>query len=196
MSIAPSYDDSPGPLLEIHLQQLRVAQQRFRPIQSAINAATFNAWSVGIFGVLALPFGLFDLKTLFIAVGLLAVATNEFRGRKRLRQLDANVTTLLALNQLGLLIIITVYSTWSMYRAVFAPNPYEAELAAYPDMRDMVVGTYKLASIVIYTVLIVGTAIFQGATAAFYLSRRRHLIEYRQQTPRWIIELQQWQAAL
>ena len=100
MSVTPPYDDSPGPLLEIHLQQLRVAQQRFRPIQSAINAATFNAWSVGIFGALALPFGLFDLKALCIAVGLLAVAINEFRGRKRLRKLDANVTTPLALNQL------------------------------------------------------------------------------------------------
>jgi hypothetical protein len=160
--------------------------------------ASFNAWVTGIIAALSLPFALFSLSGLLVAVGLCAVACNEFRGRRRLLDFDPSAASILAWNQFGFLTLIVVYSVWATYAGLTGGNVFAKELAANPDLSalgfdsDLISSgdaLYKSVLVAFYGTVIVLSVIFQGATAVYYATRRKYIQRYVAETPAWVRDL-------
>jgi hypothetical protein len=160
--------------------------------------ATFNAWATGIIAALSLPFALFSVAGFLVAAGLSVVAYNEFRGRRRLLEFDPSAATLLAANQLGFLTLIVVYCLWATYSGLTGDSPFAAALAANPDLfaatnSDLLISgdyLYKLCLVGFYGTVIVLSVIFQGATALYYVTRRKYVQKYVAETPEWVRDFQ------
>jgi hypothetical protein len=175
-----------------------LAAEQAIPVRKAVRVASFNAWVTGIIAALSLPFALFSMSGLFVAGGLCAVAYNEFRGRRRLLDFDPAAASLLAWNQLGFLALIIMYSVWATYAGLTGGNKFAKALAANPELSalgfdsDFVTNgdaLYKLALVAFYGTVIVLSVIFQGATAVYYATRRKHILRYVNETPEWVRDL-------
>jgi len=163
------------------------ARVRAKGILGAAKVANFNGWSVAVFAVLTLLFGLGSPVLLLLALGMGVVARNELRGRDLVRRFDPAGPTLLTKNQLGFMGLIVAYCAWSLFRTVTDPDPQWAVLEELAGLeasyvRDMVVAGYLAA--ILLTVLLV------GINARYYHRRRAMLEEYLAQTPDWVVELQ------
>lgn len=199
MSIAyspSSLAQSAGPLSAEHHQQIASAHGRAAKIRSAARTAAFNGWVTGAFALLSVPFAPFSVAGFLVAVGLVVVTYNEFRGRKLLLAFDENAAKLLGWNQVGFLGLIIAYSLWMIFESLTGPGPLAKELAQYPELKR-VLGSpeqfqklYQLTILAIYGTLIVVSAVFQGFTALYYFTRRSHILAYLRETPGWIVEMQ------
>jgi hypothetical protein len=186
------------PLTAEHCRELALAADRAIPVRKAVRVASFNAWVTGIIAALSLPFALFSLSGLLVAVGLCAVACNEFRGRRRLLDFDPSAASILAWNQFGFLTLIVVYSVWATYAGLTGGNVFAKELAANPDLSalgfdsDLISSgdaLYKSVLVAFYGTVIVLSVIFQGATAVYYATRRKYIQRYVAETPAWVRDL-------
>lgn len=189
---APPADADSGPLSQEHLRELDLARKRFRKIRRAAGVATFNGWTVGVFAAPSLLIGLFSLTSLLIGIALAAVTYNEFAGARMLRQLDMRAPRRLALGQLGLCGVLIAYALWSIH-SLQTGNAYEAALAAGGQATAIVESIQRferMITLVVYGGLIVGSILFQGGTAWYYLSLARYINAYVTQTPSWILELE------
>ncbi|MFH1748808.1 MAG: hypothetical protein ABIG44_17375 [Planctomycetota bacterium] len=187
-----------GPLSAAHLRELELARGRSKKIRRAINVALFNAWSLAIFAALSLLIGLFSLTSLVIGVALAVVAYNEFAGARLLRRYDERGTYRLGWNQLGLCGVLVIYASWCIYTSFTSPSSLDEALGASAQALQMVGSIKSLERVItlaVYGGLIVGSILFQGGTAWYYFSRKRHIRAYKQETPKWIIELQQHSAS-
>lgn len=194
-----------GPLTPEHLQALALADQRAKKLRSAAGVATFNAISVGAFGVLSLMyamgelmFGEYDWLGVIMGVGLSAIAWNEFRGRKLLHQFSPRAPAVLGWNQLGLLVLVVAYGAWMMNASLRASsqlkNMMGTDALTIPTVGN-IDSLYKTLAVTMYGALIAGTVIFQGLNSLYYFTRARILRDYLAQTPAWVVELQRHQAA-
>ena len=61
------------------------------------------------------PLPSISLAGFLVFVALVVVAWNEFRGRRRLLDFDPAGATILGWNQLGLLVMISIYCLWALY---------------------------------------------------------------------------------
>ncbi len=191
----PGPDPVPPPppaLLPEHREQLADAARLRRPLDRAARVATVSAWSLAVFAALSLPFAFFSLKGLAVAAGLIYVAVGEFRGRAALRRVDPRAPVLLARNQAALAAVLTVYCVWCMVDARTGPSLYEQAVADTPELaavlepmqdsiRDITFYAYGL-------ILAVGLVV-QALVIRYYLSRRRPLDAYLQNTPEWVRDL-------
>lgn len=152
----------------------------------------FNGFTIGIFAGLSLLIGLFSLTSLLIGIALAVVAYNEFAGAKLLRRLDLRAPRRLGFNQLGLCAALIIYAAWSIYSTFAGPSPYATALGDVgPDspgagLITSIEGLHTTITLMLYGGLIVGSMIFQGATAAYYFTRARHIRAYLAETPQWI----------
>ncbi len=190
---APPVGAVGGPLTPEHLRELELARKRFRKVRRAAGVASFNGWTVGVFAAFSLLAGLFSLTSLLIGAALAVVAWNELAGAKMLRRLDQRAPRRLAFGQLGLCGALCAYALWSLYSLHAGPSPYEAALGA-GGQATAIVGSIeqleKTITFAVYGGLIVGSILFQGGTAWYYLSRAKHVHAYATQTPAWILELE------
>ena len=158
--------------------------------------AAFNGWATGIFAALSAPFAVFSVAGFLVTVGLSAVAYNEFQGRKRLLRFDPSSTALLGWNQVGLMTLIIVYCLWMIFTSLNGTGLFAAEIAKNPELADAASALsqfdslYKDLALAIYGMVIVLTALFQGLNALYYFSRRKFVTAYVQETPRWVLDLQ------
>lgn len=150
--------------------------------------ATFNGWTLGISAGVTLLFAFFSLTALVMGVGLGLVARNEFRGKARLRQFDPQAPRFLGHNQLGLMALLVGYSLWSMYVTVASPTVEMAELEALMgDMGDLITDL----TLAVYAAVLLLSVLFQGLNALYYFRRTALVREYLDETPEWIVKLQQ-----
>jgi hypothetical protein len=187
---------SEGPLSTEHFQELSRADDRAKVIRKAARVASFNGWTTMIIAVLSAPFALFSVAG-FLVTGVLAlVAYTEFRGRNLLNNFKPKAATLLGWNQLVFLVMIVVYCGWMMYTGInesdtalseFTSNPELSELLGSPEQ---VTGLYELLVYAVYGSVIFLSVIFQGLTALYYFSRRKHVEAYVRTTPEWIRKIQ------
>lgn len=179
-----------------HTQELTRANERAKPIRRAARVASFNGWFSALAALCSAPFAFFSVIGLVATVVLAAVAWNEFRGRRRLLAFDPSAAAILGWNQLGLLALIVVYCLWMIYSSLAGGNPLEADLKANPELNEMlglhggVDALYRQIVIQFYGVVILLSAIFQGATAYYYFTRRRLVEDYLSQTPAWARDIQ------
>ena len=201
MSVATLAEPTFGPLAAEHHHALAVANERSKKIRKAAGVAAFNGWMTGIFAVTSAPFAPFSVAGFLVTVGLGIVAYNEFQGRKRLLRFDESGPQLLGWNQVGFLAMIIVYCLWMIFAGLTGDGPFAAEIAAKPELAqvlDSVDGLdhiYKLIILAVYGSVIVLSVIFQGWNAYYYFSRRKQLEDYVRETPAWVIDVQRATAA-
>jgi hypothetical protein len=199
MTAATLIPASSPPLGESHHQELTAAARRGEPIRRAARVATFNAWTTAILAALSAPLALFSVAGLLVFAALAAVAWNEFRGRRRLLNFDPAGASILGWNQLGLLGMITVYCVWALYSGLVGASSLEAQLAANPELGEAIGSLqgmegfdelYRTIVVALYGTVIALSAIFQGANAIYYFTRRKYVERYVRETPAWVIDLQ------
>ncbi len=168
--------------------ELRDAKDRAGSFLGAAKVAAFNGWSIGFFAALSIMFGVFSRSSFLVGVGLAIVARNEFVGRSRLRSIDPSGLELLWRNQVGFMGLIIAYCLWSMFRTVALPGPGLTSLLEL--FGDGAAELVALVTIVVYSTVIVATAIFQGLNARYYFVRANRIRDYVRDTPQWVVDLQ------
>jgi hypothetical protein len=185
-----------GPLTADHRRELSTARDRSRVILKTARVAAFNGWTTAIIAAASAPFSFTSPVALALTVGLAFVAFNEFRGRKRLLNFEPSGASLLGWNQILFLAMITVYCLWMLYTNLNDAGAVNDELKGYVDL-DAALGSsggfaslYKQIVGIFYGGVIGLSALFQGGTAFYYFSRRRHVEEFIAETPAWVRDVQ------
>jgi hypothetical protein len=187
------------PLSADHRRQLSAARGRGKVIRKAARVAAFNGWTTALIAAASAPFSMGSPVSLALAAGIAFVAINEFRGRKLLLNFEPRGATLLGWNQLGLLAMITAYCLWTLHTSLSETGEVAAQLRSYAEL-DAVLGSaggfeslYRQIVLYLYSGVIALSALFQGGTALYYFSRRRHIEEYVAETPAWVREIERGQ---
>jgi hypothetical protein len=184
------------PLSAEHRRQLSAARGRGKVIRKAARVAAFNGWTTALIAAASAPFSLGSPVGLALAAGIAYVALNEFRGRRRLLNFEPRGATQLGWNQLGLLAMITAYCLWTLHTSLAETGEVAAQLHSYAEL-DAVLGStggferlYKQIVLYLYGGVIGLSMLFQGGTALYYFSRRRHVEEYVAETPDWVRDIE------
>lgn len=201
MTAATTTSVPPGPLSPSQQAEVVAANKRARKIRKAAAVAKFNGWVTGFFAVCSVPFALFSVAGFLVAAGLIFVAYNEFKGRRRLLQFDQKSPTFLGWNQVGFLALIVLYCGWMLFVGLMGEGPFTAELMAKPELRavfdsvDDFDRIYRMLVIALYGSVIVLSVISQGLNALYYLARRKDVEAYVRETPAWVLDLQRLTSA-
>jgi hypothetical protein len=173
---------------------LAAANARFAKIRRAVSVARFNAWTMAIFGSVAVLGGMFNFAALGLGAGLLAASWLEFRGAGAMRRLDRSGPGRLAGNQVFVVAIVAAYCLWNVYRvSSSAPSPLLSELRGVEGGEDIAAQVESLVrpiTIGVYFLVTLLTGLFQGLMAIYYLRRRGLIDEYASSTPEWVQDLQ------
>jgi len=187
------------PLSAEHLRQLHDAQLRSKRIRRAVTVANFDFWGSAIFAALTLlgSIASFSWAGVLVGIGMAIVAWVEYHGARELARLEPNALKKLAYNQLFFGSVLLLYAAYALWSGLRNPSAYSGVLASQlpPDpqaqqMLGSIDDIVRVCIIAIYGTLAFVAITVQGGTALFYLSRRKFLNEYREQTPPWIIEAQ------
>jgi hypothetical protein len=182
------------------LQQLQAAQRQLHKLRRAAGVAKFNSVTSAVIGIFAgfgvlisLMLGSFDGLGLVVTVGLLAIAWNEGRARKKLLQLVPGSGRELGWNQLAFLALIAAYCLYQILYVVNQPNSLDDAIAQYSEMADMI-GSYAELShtvgVLIYQAVLVISTLTVGGNAWYYFICNRRLDTYLAETPNWVLDIQ------
>ena len=172
-----------------HLWQLGEARRRATKIRRAVAVATFDGWATGIFGALTFLCGIFSWIGLVLGAAMLGVAYVEFRGARRLRQLDPAAAKSLGMNQIALGLALLTYAAYSLWNVFHARSLVVDQLLNAPELGGLgsLESLARLIGVLIYGTLAAVAVFGQGGTAWYYFSRRRHVEAYLRETPPWIL---------
>ena len=177
-----------------HLQQLAAAQTRGRKIGRAIAVAKFDGWSVATFAFLTFLLGITSPPSILLGGLMGVIAFIELRSAAALKRLQPEAARTLGLNQIALGCLLAAYAAWKIYRELTGAGDY-AEIAAtdaqLAEMLKPVESLTRLFTLALYGGLIAFAALAQGGMALYYFTREKHLRAYVQQTPAWVITVQQ-----
>lgn len=149
-------------------------------------AATINGSTLAVFGVLSLLWALLVGGGLLVAVALVALAWNEFRGRDRLRALDPDGARILGWNQCLVALVVVVYCSFAIAGARAAPAPELAELREAVGISTDVIADLTT---LVYGAVIVVVVAFQAALARWHFARGPRMEAFVRDTPPWIVEV-------
>jgi hypothetical protein len=155
---------------------------------SAFFSVACLLWFLG-----ALAFGSLDLWSLILAIGLAGVAWNEFRGATQLVACAPGAPRRLALGQVFLGGLIITYCAWALHAALNGPSLVTQAQTTDPQVAEMLAPYEELAEMIavgVYGGAIVLTVIFQGCGALYYLSKRKAVRLFLDETPEWIVDLE------
>jgi hypothetical protein len=187
-----------SPLSAEHLRQMSDARLRAKKVRRCVSVANFDGWSVGAFGGLTLLFGMFSFWGWFLGAGMLISAYVELTTVSRVKRLEPNAARRLGWNQIALAGLLLTYAGWSLYQSVYGPDLLASAAAEVPEAADMLApysGLARMISVAVYVGLACVAVFAQGGTALYYFSREKHIRAYREQTPAWIVEMQQQSGA-
>ena len=190
---SPARSASPG-LSPDELAELANAQQRARKIHRAAKVARFDGTILAFFALMAVFSFCLGWEGPVLGVALGAVAFNSFRCASRLERFDIAAPSLLAMNQLYLAAAIILYALYALHSGLTGTSQLTKSLigdldalGADPSLKWLLEGgIYWL----LYGGLIVGTILAQGLMGLYYATRRRAVVEYLEQTPQWVIDMQ------
>lgn len=181
-----------NPLAEEHYTQYADAAQRATKINRACRIAKFDAMMLGSFGVLTLICSLCSGGGWIVGVGLCAIAYVELMGFKRLCRFEAGSARRLGFNQIALGSLLFLYAAYNFVQMMWGPDPLASTLESAPEVATMV-GSYsqvaRMVGAAVYALLALVAIFAQGGTAWYYFSREKFLKEYRDDTPEWILKL-------
>jgi hypothetical protein len=178
---------APGasPLSENDFLMIRRARAGRKVVR---RSATVAAWDAGItltIGLAGLLISMFWWSWLgfFITLGITAVGVAGLVGWDHMQDANPSAATLLGINQLVLMALIVLYCVIRM--ATFSPSELQASTGLGISLTD--IGPAIINGF--YTLIIVVSVLGQGAMALYYFTRRRGLLDYRHDTPEWVLRL-------
>lgn len=173
-------------------KDLADARLAAKKIRRAATYATFDAWTVGIFGALSFVSGLFGgMSAVLLGAAMVIIAYVEFKGVTRIRQLDHTVAKTLAYNQLALSAVLIIYALWSLH-SIPTMSSVSGELGQSADLIDSseVDSWLRMGWFLLYGTVIAVAVFGQGGTALYYFSREKHIRQYVQTAAPWVVEMQ------
>jgi hypothetical protein len=188
----------PGPLDATDLRLLELAGRRARALRFAIRLAFFNGAGLLLTALLCAVGALFDAGLLIAAALLTALGSAELRGAALLRAYKPEGPRWLVCNQVALFVCVALYCAYRLYSSLTGPTPFDELLSSEPlvaellgsedgaDLTTTLTQAYRTLTLALYASLIGATALYQGACAFYYQSRRSAIIEYLEHTPRWV----------
>lgn len=196
---APQHPGAINPLSDAHLEQIRHASKRAKPIEKAIRYANFSGWTTLLAGALSLPFALGNLPMMIFALVIAGVGTRELTIRRQLMKLDLRAPKKLAINQLMLGSALIAYA---LYMLIASPSKTMIESAMEADpvmqstpelagMMDDLIQLEQVATAMMYVAMILLAFVFQGSTALYYLLKSKKLKKLHKHTPEWVIKVYQ-----
>jgi hypothetical protein len=179
-------------------EQLAAARIAAKKIRRAVSYATFDAWTIAIFAAGSFACGLIGgVSGVVLGMAMAAIAWVEFKAVARVRRLDPAAARTLAWNQLAFSGMLILYALWSLH-SVPTMSSVASELG--PDAGDMDSGQIdswlRIGWFLMYGTLIAVAVFAQGGTALYYFSREKHIKEYVETQPPWVIQMQQAGAPL
>src|SRR5947209_2812668 len=111
-----------------HLLQLQNAKRGMRKIRRAISTATFDGWTLAVFGLMTFVFGMGDVVAAALGAGLMAIGAIELYAARRLKRLEPPAVGVLFWNQIALGSVLMIYAIWRVFDVVH--NPANSALAA------------------------------------------------------------------
>ncbi|MHC4447365.1 MAG: hypothetical protein ACYSXF_06250 [Planctomycetota bacterium] len=181
-----------GPLSLQQIQEIAEARHRGRKVNRAAVVAAISGWTMAAFAAMALLSGLFSLRALILGVGLAITAFIELRGARQLRVFDLMAPYRLAANQVGVAVVVSFYAGWGVLSGLFGPGAYDQYVAAGGQMAEAIAPIDNLTraiTVAFYATVIACTVVAQGCGAAYYASRRAHMVAYLRDTPPWIADM-------
>lgn len=196
---APSNSGEVNPLSDAHLNQIKLASKRAKPIEKAIRYANFSGWTTLLAGALSLPFALGNLPMMIFALVIAGVGTRELTLRRQLMKLDLRAPKKLAINQL---MLGSALITYALYMLIATPSKTLIESAMEADpvmqstpelagMMDDLIQLEQVATAMMYVAMILLAFVFQGSTALYYLLKSKKLKKMHKHTPDWVIKVYQ-----
>ncbi len=194
---APSNPGLANPLSDAHLNRIRLASKRAKPVEKAIRYANFSGWTTLLAGALSLPFALGNLPMMIFALVIAGVGTRELTLRRQLIKLDMRVPTKLAINQLmlgGALITYAVYMlvatpSKTMIESAMEADPVMQSTPELAGMMDELIQLEQVATAMMYLAMIALAMLFQGGTALYYFLKGSKLKRLHKETPEWVINV-------
>ena len=200
LSTTEQVDAPAGRLSPDQLVQLQGAQRQLRKLRRAAGVAKFNSVTSAVIGICAgfgvlisLLLGSFDVLGLVVTVGLLAVAWNEGRARKKLLQLVPGSGRELGWNQLAFLALIAAYCLYQIFYVVNQPNRLDDAIAQSPEVADMIGSLAETSHTIgrlIYQAVLAISVVTVGGNAWYYFACNRRLDTYLAETPNWVLDIQ------
>jgi hypothetical protein len=188
----PPLNPPPPQLTPEHLNQLTAARERLKKVRRAISVAKFDGWSVAIFGAFTAVLSIPNIVGILLGIGMGAVAYVELSNAERVRKLEPDALKTMGINQLafaGGLILYAIYSLLTMGKDVGADLSSVGSLD--PSTLQTAGNLARMIMILVYGTLILVAIFGQGSLALYYFSRRKLLEKYKEETPPWIIAMQE-----
>lgn len=184
---------STSPLSSSHVDMIREAVVRSRKVRRCSTVAVASGWTLLIFAIPALAFGVFSITSAVLGLMLAIVGVLELKGAGGLRRLDARAPRKLVMNQVLLGVTLTAYGAWGIYTNLTQTNPLSMSLVSSAEVEQMVGNleqAWKFGVIGFYGLFIGLSLLATGATAAYYNSCKRHLRSHLTTTPQWVVDVQ------
>jgi hypothetical protein len=193
-----------APISEPQKQALYDAETAARRFAFAPKLATWNGVGMLLGAALSLVLAVFDHALLLSAVVLGVCGWVELSAGKKLREYDPKAPLHLALNQLALLVLVLGYSLLKLKAAFTGQASLATELAQHPELAAVLDQLddpsvtealssfgemYRWGVVGVYSLLIAIAIVVQGGAAAYYWSRRKHLLAFLASTPAWVVDL-------
>ena len=186
-----------GPLSQEQMAQIGEARMNASQILRAAQIAHREFVGLVLMGVLTAMFACYggiSISSLIMGLWMIVGGVIEHLGEQRIRRLDPNVFTTLSRNQLFLGIMFVVISGWWMLTIAMGSDKDLAATSgtlnnlgiAAKQMMPMV----KLLLYGAYASVGVFGIVWQGYLAWYYSRRQWQLMQYIQETPQWIIDMQ------
>ncbi len=189
----------PSPLSDAHLDQIRLASKRARPIEKAVRYAHFSGWATLLAGMLSLPFAIGNTPMLIFTITLAGIGTRELTLKRSLKALKPWALRKLAINQLVLGSTLIIYAILmlvatpkqTMIESAMASDPMMQNTPELTGMMDDLIVFEQMATALIYVGMIVLAILFQGGTALYYIRKSAKLKKFHKHTPEWVIQVYQ-----
>jgi hypothetical protein len=186
------------PLSDAHYSELRDATAALRPVRRAAATARFSANTILIVAIVALPFAVLSLDPfhILVAAGVCAIGVCEFVGAGQMARGEPAAASFLGRNQLlllGLIIVYCVVRIVSVASTDISELPGTKELGSAlgqlqgtsQDTSALLESWVRGTAYLIYALVILLSAAFQGGLAAYYFTRKRPLESARDVRP-WV----------
>lgn len=184
-----------APLSPEQMGQLASARAAAKSLKRGAGWARFEGGSIALFAVLTLACGWDSVAGLLMGAAMGAIAFFELREARGLSRLQVGSARRLGWIEVCFASLLFIYAAWSIIATMRGAGPFAEieqkygrevmdQLAAYKD-------TAKSLTALAYVALM-GIAVFvQGGAAVYFFSREKHLKAFVEQTPPWILQMQQ-----
>ena len=189
-------DDSP--LTQEQLAQIGEARMHASQLLRAAQIAHREFVGLVLMGVLTAMFscwGGISISSLIMGLWMIVGGVIEHLGEQRIRRMDPDVFRTLSRNQILLGAMFVVISAWWCLTIALGTDKDLASTGAtlanlgiaanqmMPMVKLMLYGAY--ASVGVFGIG------WQGYLAWYYNRRQKQMLEYIQETPKWILDMQQ-----